>query len=118
MHNDYLILGGAGLVGLQVCRRIAKELAPNRVVVASLRKHEAEEAVAILKREFGDDIAFLPVWGNLFVPRSVANRSRPEVLDVKEERRKLLETLYGDFETAYHGNQLVQMILPLYFLWV
>lgn len=110
MHNDYLILGGAGLVGLQVCRRIAAELEPRRVVVASLRRHEAEDAVAQLQAEFGDEIAFLPVWGNLFVPRSVANRPRPEVLDVREERTKLLETLYGDFDAAYQGNHLVQMI--------
>ncbi len=110
MHNDYLILGGAGLVGLQVCRRIAAELDPRRVVVASLRRREAEEAVAQLQAEFGDDIAFLPVWGNLFVPRSVANRPRGEVLDVREERRKLLQTLYGDFDRAYRDNHLVQMI--------
>lgn len=110
MHNDYLILGGAGLVGLQVCRRIAAEMEPRRVVVASLRKHEAEDAVAQLQGEFGDEIAFLPVWGNLFVPRSVANKQRSEVLDVREERRSLLETLYGDFDVAYKGNHLVQMI--------
>ena len=61
MHNDYLILGGAGLVGLQVCRRIARELNPNRVVVASLLRHEAEHAVSLLKREFGEEIVDMPV---------------------------------------------------------
>lgn len=110
MHDDYLILGGAGLVGLQVCRRIATELSPRRVVVASLLEREAQDAVNQLRKEFGDEIAFLPVWGNLFVPREVANKPRAQVLESREARRALLETLYGDFDTAYHANHLVQMI--------
>ena len=28
MYKDYLILGGAGLVGLQVCRNIVRRLDP------------------------------------------------------------------------------------------
>lgn len=110
MYNDYLILGGAGLVGLQVCRRIATEMMPQTIVVASLKRSEAEEAVRQLHAEFGQQVRFLPAWGNLFVPTSVANKPRPSVLDVQEERRKLLQTLYGDFETAYQTNHLVQMI--------
>lgn len=110
MHDDYLILGGAGLVGLQVCRRIATELSPRRVVVASLLEREAQDAVTQLRKEFGDEIAFLPVWGNLFLPREVANKPRAQVLEAREARRALLETLYGDFDAAYHANHLVQMI--------
>ena len=36
MYHDYLILGGAGLVGLQVCRHIVMSMQPRRIVVASL----------------------------------------------------------------------------------
>ena len=56
MYKDYLILGGAGLVGLQVCRHIVRRLEPTRIVVASLFRHEAEDAVAKserLARHFG-----------------------------------------------------------------
>jgi FlaA1/EpsC-like NDP-sugar epimerase len=61
MFNDYLILGGAGLVGLQVCRRIARQMKPRIIVVASLFEREARGAVASLKREFGDSkIHFVP----------------------------------------------------------
>ena len=44
MYHDYLILGGAGLVGLQVCRHIVHKLQPKRIVVASLLIEEAQKA--------------------------------------------------------------------------
>lgn len=110
MHSDYLILGGAGLVGLQVCRRVAQDLQPKRIVVASLFEHEARGAVERLQREFGTDIACEPAWGNLFVPAELAFRPRNEVLASPELRRQLLDWLYGDFEEAYPRNYLVQLI--------
>ena len=68
MHHDFLILGGAGLVGVQVCRHIIFNLQPKRIVVASLFKHEAEAACMVLEKEFGDGVAFVPEFGNIFVP--------------------------------------------------
>jgi FlaA1/EpsC-like NDP-sugar epimerase len=46
MYHDFLILGGAGLVGLQVCRQIVLQLSPRRIVVASLLESEAVAACA------------------------------------------------------------------------
>ena len=51
MYHDYLILGGAGLVGLQVCRHIVHELQPKRIVVASLFIEEAQKACKQLEKE-------------------------------------------------------------------
>jgi hypothetical protein len=110
MYQDFLILGGAGLVGLQVCRRILRDLEPRRIVVASLLEQEAKDAVAALEREYGNDVAFVPAWGNLFVPADLAHASRQEILSDRALRRRLLETLYGEFETAYPDNQLVTLI--------
>jgi len=110
MYHDYLILGGAGLVGLQVCRQIAAQFTPRRIVVASLMEHEARDACEILEAEFGESIAFVPTWGNLFVPAQLANLSRSEILNNDETRRELLETLYGEFETAYRKNHLSGLI--------
>ncbi len=105
-----LVLGGAGLVGLQVCRHITREFKPAKVVVASLRAGEANEAVETLSEEF-PHTEFIPAWGNLFVPHHLANLSRGELLADKENRRALREALYGDFHTSYRDNHLVQMIL-------
>lgn len=110
MYQDFLILGGAGLVGLQVCRRITTDLEPRRIVVASLFEREAQEAVERLTREFGNAAAFVPIWGDVFVPSDLANVARKNVLADKSLRRRLLDTLYGDFEQAYQNNQLVKLI--------
>ena len=42
----FLIFGGGGLVGLQVARRIARDLNPERIVVASLYAREVREAIS------------------------------------------------------------------------
>jgi hypothetical protein len=108
--GTYLVLGGAGLVGLQVCRNIAREFGPKKIVVASLRPHESEEAVSILSREF-PDTEFAAAWGNLFVPHNLANASSEDLLGSGENRRALRNALYGNFKDAYNSNHLVQMIL-------
>ena len=110
MFDDYLILGGAGLVGLQVCRRIATDLDPKRIVVASLLEAEATKAVSLLSDEFGDQVAFEPAWGNLFVPTDLANQHRGAMLADPATRRRMLEWLYGDFDSAYTENHLVKLI--------
>jgi len=110
MYHDFLILGGAGLVGLQVCRHIVHRMQPRRIVVGSLLEHEAVAACRSLEGEFGDRVAFVPAWGNLFVPHEFAHSQRGEMMASAEVRQKLLAALYDDFETAYPKNHLVQLI--------
>lgn len=110
MYHDFLILGGAGLVGLQVCRHIVQRLEARRIVVASLLESEATEACRILEAEFGERPAFVPAWGNLFVPSEIANLPRDRILSDPALRARLLASLYDDFETAYAENHLVRLI--------
>lgn len=110
MYHDFLILGGAGLVGLQVCRHIVHQLDPRRIVVASLLRREAEEACLRLQTEFGERVAFVPAWGNLFVPADLAERSRGSLLQDTAARTRLMSALYDDFEVAYRENHLVSLI--------
>jgi len=111
MFDNYLILGGAGLVGMQVCRRIAGLMSPKIIVVASLFEHEARDAVEKLKREFGGSkVRFVPTWGNLFVPSEVAELPRNQVLSDRAMRQSLLDEVYGDFDAAYAKNHLVRLI--------
>ena len=110
MFHDFLILGGAGLVGLQVCRHIVDQLDPRRMVVASLLEAESVEACKVLEAEFGDRIAFVPAWGNLFVPTELSNTPRAEIMASSKARRLLLQALYDDFNTAYKDNHLVRLI--------
>ena len=110
MYHDFLLLGGAGLVGLQVARHIAQQLEPRRIVVASLLEGEANAACERLEREFGERISFVPAWGNLFVPTDLADTPRGEIMQSPALRARLLEALYDDFDAAYDKNHLVQMI--------
>ena len=60
-----LVLGGWGLVGMAVCKKLLKEK-PAELLVLSLYKEQAEESVEILGKL--TDIKVTPVWGNVFVP--------------------------------------------------
>jgi hypothetical protein len=110
VYHDFLILGGAGLVGLQVCRQIVANLSPRRIVVASLLESESQAACKRLEREFGDSVAFVPAWGNLFVPGDMANLSRGAILNDLGLRRSLLNAVYDDYDSAYANNHMVALI--------
>ncbi len=110
MYHDFLILGGAGLVGTQVVRHIVRSLNPRRIVVASLQEHEAVAACQAHEQEFGDTVCFVPAWGNLFVPSRFAQLSRADLLDDPNARRTLLGAVYEDFSAAYKQNHLVTLI--------
>ena len=105
-----LVLGGAGLVGLQVCRQIAREFKPAKIIVASLKATEANAAVSPLSEEF-PHTEFVAAWGNLFVPHHLADLSRHSLLESPSNRRALRDALYADFHDAYKDNRLVRMIL-------
>ncbi len=110
MYHDFLILGGAGLVGLQVCRHIVNRMQPRRIVVGSLLESEAVAACQALEGEFGDRVAFVPAWGNLFVPTEFAHTPRGALMADGKARRNLMTALYDDFEDAYQSNHLVRLI--------
>lgn len=110
MYKDYLILGGAGLVGTQVCRQIAQQLSPRRIVVASLFEREAVAACETLREEFDGAVDFAPAHGNLFVPTDMAELGRGAILADPALRQRMLDFLYGDFEGAYRSNHLVRLL--------
>ena len=110
MYKDYLLLGGAGLVGTQVVRHIVHSLHPRRIVVCSLKKEEAEEACRAHRAEFGDDVSFEPAWGNLFVPSSMSDLPRHEILSSTAHRKTLLDAVYGEYQNGFDENHLVSLI--------
>src|SRR5947208_14265458 len=73
-----LILGGAGMVGLQVAREAARELSPKKIVIASLREEEVRDAIAFL----GPEVEAEPVreGGAIFPPAPFKNRRRARTL--------------------------------------
>lgn len=65
--KNALVLGGFGLVGNAVCRELLAH-EPARLVVASLKKSESDQAVAELKAAFPNSkTKFFSAWGDIFL---------------------------------------------------
>jgi hypothetical protein len=95
-NKRILVLGGFGLVGQAVIKRLMQE-EPAHVVVTSLYKADAESAVQYfseLYREF--DTTFEPFWGNLFARETWKDESRESVLQDPAKRDRLIEDTLGD----------------------
>ncbi len=92
-----LVLGGGGLVGSAICRRLIQE-SPKKIVVTSLLKSEAEEAVGIFRKEFPSKGRnyFVPWWGNIFVRESLKDRKREEIIDDPRTRGMLIDDILSE----------------------
>lgn len=89
-----LVIGGWGLVGSAICRKFMED-APRRMIVTSLTRAEAEEAVADLRRDYpsaGKNF-FVPWWGNIFVREALKDLPRTEILASAELRAMLIEDM-------------------------
>jgi hypothetical protein len=104
-----LVLGGAGLVGSQVVREIARELEPERIVVSSLYRGEVREFVHDLKREF-PQVDFVSVWGDVFVRDEFTLERRRRILHSRARRAELYDDLFGDMDEAYQRSTLVKLV--------
>jgi len=98
------ILGGAGLVGYQVCRRMLRDGVARRIVVVSLRRGEVAEGVGKLREEF-PAAEVLGRYGNVFARGRLADSDTEAVEPVldrrdPETRRALLSDIYEDFGRA------------------
>src|SRR5207253_1207482 len=74
-----LILGGAGMVGLQVAREAVRELHPARIVISALTQREIDEALVLLRGETRD-VEFVGAAGNIFLPASLQGIDRAELI--------------------------------------
>ena len=89
IHNrKVLILGGYGMVGMAVNRKLAEEQ-PAEIMIASMWEAEARAAVKQMKQE-APDVRCTPVWGNIFVRDSLKDLSRDEILNQPEHRARLI----------------------------
>ena len=107
-----LILGGTGLVGLAVARRLL-EHAPKRIAVAGLVKHEAESAARALA-PVAANTEIVPLWGNIFHPSALAERSREEILADASMRRQLVEEYLAPAANAPVERNLLHQWLTTY----
>ncbi len=110
LDRSVLVLGGAGLVGAQVVREIARELEPERIIVASLYRGDVREFLHVIRREF-PQVEFIGAWGDIFVRDEFSMERRRRLMLSEAHREKLYEDLFGDIEEVYNRSALVQLIL-------
>ncbi len=96
-----MVLGGWGLVGSAVCRKLMEQK-PGRLIVTSLFKHEADEAVAQLRKEFPKAAKgmFVPWSGNIFVRLELKDQPREVMLSDRRTRAMLMDDMVGEMTTA------------------
>jgi hypothetical protein len=103
-----LILGGAGMVGVQVAREAARELRPSRIVIASLAQPEVDDAIRSLREEI-DDVEFAGAAGNIFLPQSLQGVDRGSILSSREHYDDLFSEIFSR-EADYTRSALFHLI--------
>ncbi len=110
--ETFLLLGGAGLVGTQVARRIISDLQPARVVIGDLVEEGANRAVEDLRSVFPDSpTEIIGEWGDVFLREAFSRRHRDELLEDPEAREGIFADLLGPIDEAYRQSSLARLIL-------
>jgi hypothetical protein len=107
-----MLLGGSGLVGHAVARRVLTER-PQRLVLVSLFAEEADAAARTLAPHRGDtEIA--AEWGNVFLPASVAQQDRSDMLADAAHRTLLIQDRFGDLTDDVLERSFLYQLLMRY----
>jgi hypothetical protein len=107
-EETVLILGGGGMVGLQVAREAARELNPSRIIISALTQQEVDSAMAILAPEM-KGIELAGVAGDIFIPESLQGKNRAELI----ANRDYFDELFGEIfspEADYRASALFALI--------
>ena len=107
-----LILGGAGMVGMQVAREAARELKPSRIIIASLRQNEVDDVVALLREEVKGvefPIEFIGAAGDIFLPQSLQGIDRRDILANSDTYDQLFNEIFSR-DADYTKSALFQLI--------
>lgn len=112
LNKTVLVLGGWGLVGNAVIRKLMPEK-PKRVIVTSLKKEEAEEEIERLKKEFPGlpDDYFVPWWGNLFVRYEYKDINRYDLLEDPVKRKVLIKDTMEELSDEVLKNSTIYKLL-------
>ena len=107
--SSIMILGGSGLVGHAVARRLL-DFRPKAIVLVALYERETQETAAAL-RPFAGDTAIATEFGNVYVPAPLAKRDRASLLEDDASRHLLVDDLFGDLTPEVIARSyLVQVI--------
>jgi NAD(P)-dependent dehydrogenase (short-subunit alcohol dehydrogenase family) len=89
-----LILGGSGLVGMAIARRMLRHQ-PARLTITALTKNETDDEFEELKGLAAGATDIARNWGDLMVATEFKDEPRRELVESPEKRRVLLDDIYG-----------------------
>lgn len=93
-----LILGGFGLVGSAICHELMKH-SPKEIIISSLRKYEAEEAVSDLEKEYSSSgTKFTARWGNIFARTEWKDTDWSLVVNDSHNRKEFIADIFCDLD--------------------
>src|SRR2546422_1776107 len=107
-----MILGGSGLVGLAVARRVLAA-SPRRVVLVALFEEEVQAAAVSLEPHRGR-AAIAVEWGDVFLPAALAKLGRSAVAASAEHRAVLLHDLLSELTEDVLGRSFLAQLLMKY----
>jgi len=115
LNKTVLVLGGFGLVGSAVARKLIVEN-PKRIIITSLLLSEAEEAVKKLNVEFpsqGPDY-FIPFGGDIFVRDEFKNETRQSLLNDPAKRKLLAQDIMEELSSEILKSSSIYKLLKKY----
>ncbi len=107
-----MLLGGSGLVGHAVARRVlAATPPPRRLVLVALFEDEVRAAARALE-PYRSGVTIDVEWGNVFMPAPVARLDMATVVAKAEHRALVLGDLLGDLtDTVLERNLLFRLLV-------
>jgi hypothetical protein len=107
-----LVLGGWGLVGSAVARKLVAE-EPAKIIITSLKLSEAEDAVAKFEKEFPEKNKgfFIPWGGDIFIRNEFKDKNRAELLSDPDVRKIIMsDTMEELSENVLKASSLYRLL--------
>jgi hypothetical protein len=109
MSGRFLVLGGAGLVGVQIAERIASELKPECIVVVARREASVARTIEVMHRLY-PEVEFIGEWGDVFLRDEYCRRDRSELLADPACRDGIFADVLGPLDEAYERSRLATLL--------
>ncbi len=111
-NKTVLVLGGFGLVGSAVARKLVKDN-PKKIIITSLFLSEAKDAVEKFEKEFPEKGKnyFIPWGGDIFVRYEYKDLNRLQILADKEKRKVLMTDIMEELSDNILKNSSIFHLL-------
>lgn len=114
-NKSVLVLGGWGLVGSAICRKLMEEN-PKQIILTSLKESEAKEACETMRREYPKAAKnfFVPWWGNIFVRNEFKDLTREVILNDQAKRTKFLDDVIEELTPEVLERSALYQLITKY----